>query len=664
MNELFIYLIKAAIINAIILAFYHFTLRNSNKFQLMRATLMLAMVLPLIFPLIPYPFDLQQYSNNLPVISITLPETSIVTAETNPIFNWTEMPSLFYYGVSLVLLTGMVISISSIIQKRLRSKEHITSFGRVELEYSVKSPFSFFSWVFLSPIDLKHPQLDMILKHEFCHVREKHSIDRVLSGIFRSVLWFSPFSHITSRLLSEVHEYQADSKVIGVYDRRDYSDLILSFYMNPHSSAISNNFSLHIKKRITMINNLNFNRLRYGRILIGLGFSLSLLLLTSMVTTTSSQGNELSSNKPLIGNGNDTTPPYPTVDLNWLKVKDKAELTGHSGKVIIGMIIEPDGTAKDIKIVQSAGEYLDQWSLDKISKVQRWNPAMYKGKPVQYKFYYPFTFIDDNKVELKGSIGLDRPDTIKNPQHIRNDQNEMPDSPPQFPGGDKARIEYIIANTPYPEEDRKAGIKGTVYVQFVIESSGKVTNAKILKGVSPLIDKVALNAITNMPDWIPARKGNKPVSYEMTMPIKFSLEDKVKEDVIKDTKSDNKTEVPVEQKKEENYGVYTVVEVSPKFPGGDEARAEYMSKNISYPEDAVKKGIEGTVYITFVVQADGTVTDAKVLRGIGGGLDEIALNAVKNMPKWEPGRQKGKPVAVQFNIPIKFKLPKEEKKVE
>ncbi len=94
----------------------------------------------------------------------------------------------------------------------------------------------------------------------------------------------------------------------------------------------------------------------------------------------------------------------------------------------------------------------------------------------------------------------------------------------------------------------------------------------------------------------------------------------------------------------------------PKYPGGDQARADYLNSKIIYPAEARKKGIEGTVYLTFIIQADGSVTNVKVLRGINLELDKIAFEAVKSMPDWIPGKIKGKAVAVEFNIPIKFSL--------
>lgn len=102
--------------------------------------------------------------------------------------------------------------------------------------------------------------------------------------------------------------------------------------------------------------------------------------------------------------------------------------------------------------------------------------------------------------------------------------------------------------------------------------------------------------------------------------------------------------------------VFTIVEDQPVFPGGVEALMSYLATNIEYPRDARESNIQGTVYITFVIEMDGSVSNVKCLRGIGGGCDEEAMRVVKLMPKWKPGYQRGKPVRVQFNLPIRFIL--------
>ncbi|MDE7357323.1 MAG: energy transducer TonB, partial [Bacteroidales bacterium] len=90
--------------------------------------------------------------------------------------------------------------------------------------------------------------------------------------------------------------------------------------------------------------------------------------------------------------------------------------------------------------------------------------------------------------------------------------------------------------------------------------------------------------------------------------------------------------------------------------GGDEAFYQYIAANIRYPVVAMESGISGRVYVTFVVEKDGSITDVKVLRGIGGGCDEEAVRVVKAMPKWKPGKQRGRPVRVLYRVPINFTL--------
>lgn len=102
--------------------------------------------------------------------------------------------------------------------------------------------------------------------------------------------------------------------------------------------------------------------------------------------------------------------------------------------------------------------------------------------------------------------------------------------------------------------------------------------------------------------------------------------------------------------------VVSVVEDDPEFPGGEEALYKYLAENIKYPVLAKEKGTQGRVYVTFVVEKDGSVTDAKVLRGVSEEVDAEALRVINAMPKWKPGMQQGVPVRVQYNIPIIFKL--------
>ena len=105
--------------------------------------------------------------------------------------------------------------------------------------------------------------------------------------------------------------------------------------------------------------------------------------------------------------------------------------------------------------------------------------------------------------------------------------------------------------------------------------------------------------------------------------------------------------------------IFLVVENAPEFPGGEDSLYAYIARNIKYPEAAKKEKIEGRVFVTFVVEKDGQVSSAKILRDIGGGCGEEAIRVVKSMPKWKPGTQRGNPVRFQFNLPVSFMLGKD-----
>jgi protein TonB len=102
--------------------------------------------------------------------------------------------------------------------------------------------------------------------------------------------------------------------------------------------------------------------------------------------------------------------------------------------------------------------------------------------------------------------------------------------------------------------------------------------------------------------------------------------------------------------------IFTIVESMPEFPGGEAALYAFLQGNMTYPRFANEAGISGKVYITFVVEKNGKITDVKVLRGIGGGCDEEALRVIKMMPDWKPGMQRNHPVRVQFILDVKFTL--------
>jgi periplasmic protein TonB len=160
----------------------------------------------------------------------------------------------------------------------------------------------------------------------------------------------------------------------------------------------------------------------------------------------------------------------------------------------------------------------------------------------------------------------------------------------------------------------------------------------------------------------PAEETPRPPVVVDTVPEKKQVKEEVKPEETKpENKSDSisggKGNNPQGTGNGEDSGIYTTIDVFPKFPGGDLSRLAFLRNNIRYPENAHKQGLQGVVMVIFVVETDGTVTNVQVSKGIGAGCDDEAIRVTKLMPRWEPGRRSGKAVRVMVRMPIVFKIP-------
>ena len=246
----------------------------------------------------------------------------------------------------------------------------------------------------------------------------------------------------------------------------------------------------------------------------------------------------------------------------------------------------------------------------------------------------------------------------------------MVDKIPKFVGGDNARTKYLNENINYPVEAQKNGIQGRVILNFVVEKDGSLTDLKVVRGVDPLLDSEAVRVIENMPKWIPGEHKGEIVRVRFTLPITFRLQGGNKNDTAKISITDVK-----ELSKDEKMAIvrdatstilgkektFTIVENQPEFHGGDAARTKFLNENIKYPADAAKDKIQGRVICNFVVEADGSISEVNVVRGIHPSLDKEAVRVIESMPKWIPGKQRGQAVRVRFTLPITFGLHEKEK---
>ena len=214
---------------------------------------------------------------------------------------------------------------------------------------------------------------------------------------------------------------------------------------------------------------------------------------------------------------------------------------------------------------------------------------------------------------------------------------EQADSLPHFRGGEKALLSWLNDNVKYPEEAVKAGTEGKVIVSFFVEEDGTVTHGEVVQSVAAALDAEALRIVSMMPKWVPGHSEGKAVRCKMVIPVIFKLS----------PSSSKEKEIPDQP------------DETPEFVGGQKAMMAWLSKNVKYPEEAQKAKISGTVYTSFVVESDGSLSDFKILKGVSKSLDEEALRVVRSMPKWQPATKDGKPIATRMSVPIRFMIHKE-----
>ncbi|MDR0891250.1 MAG: M56 family metallopeptidase [Mediterranea sp.] len=241
---------------------------------------------------------------------------------------------------------------------------------------------------------------------------------------------------------------------------------------------------------------------------------------------------------------------------------------------------------------------------------------------------------------------------------------EVVEKMPEFPGGQVALMNYLANNIRYPQESQKAGTQGRVIVQFVVTKDGNIQGAKVKRSIDPYLDKEALRVVNAMPKWKPGMQRGQAVNVKYTVPILFRLGKSGAAATQQAKAEEIKSIDPMvvvgygSADKKPAETVFTVVETMPKFYGGKAALMRYLSQHVKYPTIAQTNNEQGTVQVQMVVGRDGRVSDVKVARSVSTALDAEAMRVVSNMPRWEPGMQNGKAVAVMYTLPIEFKLDK------
>ena len=224
---------------------------------------------------------------------------------------------------------------------------------------------------------------------------------------------------------------------------------------------------------------------------------------------------------------------------------------------------------------------------------------------------------------------------------------------PMFPGGEQALIAYMSNNLVYPEAAVRKQLQGRLFVRFVVEADGRLTNIAIHRSAHPILDEEGMRMVRSMPRWVPARREGVAVAAPMMLPITFKLPSQGLASLVDRLQKSNVKQVA------EPDSIPVIDENStdierPLFPGGERGLSDFLRLNLEYPDVEYRNRTQGEVHLRFVVDVDGSISQIKVVKGTSPAFEQAALDVMKLAPKFIPARKNGKPLQAWHYMTIRF----------
>jgi TonB family protein len=432
------------------------------------------------------------------------------------------------------------------------------------------------------------------MNHEMVHIRQKHWVDLLLSGVVCTVQWFNPVIWIYSRFMRQNHEYLADQTALQhSSDPAVYRAALLNQIIGSPVVDLGNSFNYSLnKKRFTMMKNISTSP--YRKLKLFLVLPVFAIVLYSFA-------------EPQYRMASDQT-----------SQAQPGENSSVQTKAVKGIVVQEDG-----KPLEGAAVIVKGTTVGTVTDSQgKFNLADVPDEAVIIVSYIGFeskavkaSFNSEMKVIMKPGIVVTEAVMVAPP-------------PPPPPPPPPISVIKIRSQTDGPAPLIVLdGVITDADVNSIPPES--ISSINVLKGESAIA--------------LFGEKGKNGV-IEITTKEKDAIE-LVEKAVSADKSGGNPDD-----------DVFVVVEEMPEFPGGPDAMISWIAGNVKYPGEAVNKNISGRVFVNFVVTAGGKVKNVKVIKSVDPLLDKEAVRVIAMMPDWKPGRQMGKAVDVSYTVPVEFSL--------
>ena len=598
--------------------------------------------------------------------SMTIP-TEVIAQEAA--FPWeTLLGALFALG-GMVMLVRVVWSM--IVLSRLVAHAPKTQLDNgVTLVHAdhPQAPFSWFGYVVVSERDLAE-NADAILAHETAHIRLRHSWDLVLFDLVGVVQWFNPALWLLRRDLKAIHEYEADRAVLrsGV-NAREYQLLLIKKAAGERWYSVANSFNhSNLKNRITMMIQKRSSRWAAIKSLLFLplvGVALGAFAETVYVVT-----------EDKVTTKNETLQP---ADEGLLKLRFRDEKGAHLAGVVVvkrgtseGVCSDQKGYAElrvksgDILICSMVGRTTIKYSVGNLTADEVVLTMRLEEKKIDDIVVMGYSSQEEDLQQAKQELEQAKGDLeqaardlerakgayenatssaekeaapyflIETPKPTANESEDTPflavEQMPQFEGGDiHAFRSWVQMRVQYPKELQQAGIAGRVVVSFAVEKSGSVGESTTIESPDKRLSELVESVVRQSPKWTPGKQRGVAQRVLFVIPIEFKT--------VNGTVAENANGVKAAQFEGDDYNHFT----------------RWAQAQLQYPEKARKSGVEGEVFVTFVVKANGKLGDVDVIGKADKALAKEAVRVVKSSPRWTPAQKEGEAVAAKYGIKLHF----------
>ena len=489
------YFIEAVIVHCLLSFVYILFLHREVHYSFRRSYLLLSILLAILTPI----FSTRIFDFTSPdkeqVVS-----SDLLTIALNPMVIGTQtaveeisLISWIYWAGAALFFLAFIIGILKIILIYLKSQPIPNSGMTIQMVEGMDNSFTFFNWIFVGSMQ---SEISPILEHEKAHARLLHSLDLIITQLFRTFFWFLPTAWWVNTEMKKIHEYQADRHALKNYDLTDYSNLLISNTLKTNGLSLANSF--HDGLTIKRLNEMKkqFYKVKKWKMAI-------VSTLCSLIIITFACNDQLDAEIQKMGENATEVWEIPQESMGIYN-----QLSEKHGKENI----------KYIEIIPADG-------ADKTASLNK----QLKENQIYANLVLAVNVLkDENRLGIFFKEGKEL-DHVNNKLMQMREPNEdvvftMVEDQPEFPGGISAFYEYIGENLKYPALAKELGVEGRVFVQFVIDKDGSVTEVQSVKGIGSGCDQEAVRVMESAPNFIPGRQRDQAVKVRMVLPIVFKLD--------------------------------------------------------------------------------------------------------------------------------------------